>query len=297
MQVITTIAEQRAWTRQQIQADKRIGFVPTMGALHVGHTSLIDQARKENDMVVVSIFVNPTQFDNPEDLEQYPSSKEADLAMCAEHGADVVFYPDAKEIYPQQFCTFVEMVGSLTENLCAISRPGHFRGVCTVVTKLFNIVNPDRAYFGQKDLQQALIITRMVRDLDFGVEVITCPTVRETDGLAMSSRNRRLSAEARQIAGEIPQALDRANALYQAGSTDAMDVITVFSEEMLAHPGVDLDYAQVISIDGFKEVEEVTPGCIFAIAVFVDGVRLIDHTLLGGPMIIAGNVENVESDI
>ena len=287
MEIITSVEAQRAWSRAQIAAGKRIGFVPTMGALHVGHASLIDRARAECDVVVVSIFVNPTQFDNPEDLDQYPVSREGDEALCAEHGADVIFMPEREVLYPQQFSTFVEMVGNLTEQLCAVARPGHFRGVCTVVTKLFNIVRPDAAYFGQKDLQQALIVTRMVRDLDQGVEIVTCPTVREPDGLALSSRNRRLSAEARQTAAEIPRSLDRANAHFQAGTTDAMTLVTVFSEDLLAHPNVEIDYAHVISIDGFVEVEDAGPGCLLAVAVFVDGVRMIDHCLLGGPLIVA----------
>lgn len=283
MEQLKDIAAQRAWTAEQRQAGKRIGFVPTMGALHEGHLALIKQCRESVDVVVVSIFVNPTQFDNPEDLEHYPRQMEDDLISCAGAGVDAVFVPSVEEMYPQGFCTFVEVVGPLQESLCAVSRPGHFRGVCTVVHKLFNIVQPDLAAFGQKDLQQVLFIQRMVSDMAIPTEIMVVPTVREADGLAMSSRNKRLSAESRENAVSIPRGLEKVNQAFLAGERNANKLMTIFAEEILVYENVDMDYADVVSLESLQEVEEADQMSIMAVAVFFDGVRLIDHIHLGGP--------------
>ncbi|MBA3686266.1 MAG: pantoate--beta-alanine ligase [Planctomycetes bacterium] len=285
MRQCPTIADQRAWTREQRQAARTIGFVPTMGALHEGHLTLVRQAKKSCATVVVSIFVNPTQFDRPEDFDKYPNTLAQDLALLEQEGVDAVFLPTKEELYPNGFATFVEVVGPLTDKLCAIARPGHFRGVSTVVAKLFNIVQPDVAVFGQKDLQQVLIVGRMVQDLDIPVRIEVGLTKREPDGLAMSSRNRRLSPAARKVALSLPRALELANRAFKSGEHTSLTLTNCVGEEILTNEGTDLDYADVIKLDGFKEVEFADEGCILAAAVFVDGVRLIDHVMLGGPSI------------
>lgn len=282
MDVIAPVADMRAWSRAQLANGKRIAFVPTMGALHRGHISLIEKARALADAVVVSIYVNPTQFDNPEDLAKYPKTLEADLAMCREAGAAAVWTPETAEMYPDGYCTFVEVVGPLSDKLCAVARPGHFRGVCTVVTKLLAVVRPDVAVFGQKDLQQALIVSRMAGDLNLGAEIVVAPTVRDPDGLAMSSRNRRLSPESRAKALGLPRGLELARQAYRAGQVTSMKLIEIVAEELLVHEGVDIDYCDVVSLKGFAEAEHADDACVLAAAVFVDGVRLIDHVPLAG---------------
>ena len=287
MDVITPIADMRQWSRKALAASQRIAFVPTMGALHRGHLSLIEKAKTLADRVVVSIYVNPTQFDNPEDLAKYPQTLVADLELCRSAGVDAVWTPETREMYPDGYCTFVEVVGPLTDKLCAIARPGHFRGVSTVVTKLLGVVRPDVAVFGQKDLQQALIISRMVGDLNLGTEIVVAPTVRETDGLAMSSRNKRLSPEMRGKALGLPRGLELARQAYELGQTTSLKLIEIVAEELLVHEGVDLDYCDVVSLKGFKEVEIADDSCVLAAAVMVDGVRLIDHVALAGQAIPA----------
>ncbi len=283
MEQFEQIDEQRSWSLAQRQAGKRISFVPTMGALHAGHASLIERAKSEGDVVVVSIFVNPTQFDNPDDLEAYPKQMERDWEVCQSLGVDAVFVPTKEAMFPNGYCTFVEVVGPLQESLCAVSRPGHFRGVCTVVQKLFNIVQPDCAIFGQKDLQQVLIIQRMVSDLSSPVEIIVAPTIREDDGLALSSRNQRLDDESRANAVSVPRGLELANQAFKAGERNSNKLMTAFANEVLMYENVDLDYADVVDLDGFVECEEANDHCILAVAVFFNGVRLIDHIHLGGP--------------
>ncbi len=283
MDQFSTIVDQRAWSRAQRRAGKRVGFVPTMGALHEGHLSLVRQARASSDVVCASIFVNPTQFDRPEDFEKYPSTLDQDLTMLAAAGCDAVFLPTKEDLYPDSYCTFVEMVGPLTDKMCGATRPGHFRGVTTVVTKLFHIVEPDVAVFGQKDLQQALIIGRMVRELNFGLEIQIGPTVREPDGLAMSSRNRRLSPEERRIALTLPRGLELANRLFKAGTRESIKLIEVLGTEVLQEEGTALDYAEIVDLKNFGEVESATDSSVLAAAVFVGEVRLIDHIKLGGP--------------
>lgn len=285
MDVITAIPAMRQWSRQAIAAGARTAFVPTMGALHRGHISLVEKAKGLADRVVVSIYVNPTQFDKPEDLAKYPQTLEADLALCRAAGVDAVWTPQTDEMYPDGYCTFVEVVGPLTDKLCAVARPGHFRGVCTVVAKLLGVVRPDVAVFGQKDLQQALIVSRMVGDLNLGCEIVVAPTVRDPDGLAMSSRNRRLTPAMRGKALGLPRGLELARRAYRAGETTSHKLIEIVAEELLVHEGVDLDYCDVVTLKGFAEAEFADDACVLAAAVFVDGVRLIDHVPLAGEAI------------
>jgi len=283
VQQFTTISEQRSWSRAQRQAGRTVALVPTMGALHAGHLSLVKLARSRCAQVVVSIFINPTQFDRPEDFAKYPMTVEADLALLAAAGVDAVFLPTTEAMYPQGYCTFIEVVGPLTDKLCAVARPGHFRGVATVVTKLFNAVEPDVAVFGQKDLQQVLIVGRLVRDLDLPIEIVVGPTLREADGLAMSSRNSRLTPAGRINARAVPRGLELANRAFNASEHVSMKLTAIVAEEILMHEGTEVDYADVVDMDGFKEVEFATDRCILAVAAFVDGVRLIDHIRLGSP--------------
>jgi len=279
---ILTVKAMQSWSRAQQHAGKRIAFVPTMGALHEGHLSLVRLAKTKADLVVVSIFVNPTQFDRPEDLERYPVSLEADCALLLKEGVDAVYIPDRAGMYPDGFATFVNVVGPLSESLCAMARPGHFRGVTTVVAKLFNAVKPDVAVFGQKDLQQALIVSRMISDLDFDIELVVGPTLREVDGLAMSSRNRRLSPEQRRSALALPRGLEKANRLFQDGERNSVALTTAVSEEILLEPETEVDYADVIKLTGFQETDFADDGSVLAVAAFFGGVRLIDHIHLGG---------------
>ena len=282
MDQFVSAAEMTAWTRARRREGRTIGFVPTMGALHEGHLSLVRQAQRESDLVVASIFVNPTQFDRPEDFEKYPITLEQDLAMLTAAGVAAVYLPTKEQMYRNGYATFVELVGPLTDKLCAVARPGHFRGVATVVAKLFNAVEPDIAVFGQKDLQQVLIVNRMVQDLDLPIRIVVGPTVREPDGLAMSSRNRRLDARHRQVALALPRGLEMANRAFKAGETSSMKLTTILAEELLQHEDTELDYADVVSLDGFSEVDTADERCVMAAAAFVGGVRLIDHVHLGG---------------
>jgi pantoate--beta-alanine ligase len=286
VQQLLTIDDQRAFSKAATLAGKRIGFVPTMGALHAGHISLIAQARAVCDVVVVSIFVNPTQFDKPEDFSAYPITVEEDLKQLLAAGVDAVFMPTKEDMYPNGYCTFVEMVGPLTDKLCGVARPGHFRGVTTIVSKLFHIVQPDVAVFGEKDLQQVLIISRMVKDLDLPIEIIVGKTLREADGLVMSSRNRRLDEVGRAKALALPRGLEMARMSYLAGETNAMKLCEDVYGELLLQEGVAVDYCEVVSLKGFVEKEIADDSCFIAAAAFVDGVRLIDHVHLAGPEIV-----------
>lgn len=285
MDELTTIGAMRTWSRAQRAAGRTIAFVPTMGALHEGHLSLVRQARAAADRVVVSIYVNPTQFDNPDDLAKYPQTLAEDQAKLAAAGVDAVFLPATEQMYPNGYCTFIEIVGPLTDKLCAIARPGHFRGVATVVIKLFHAVEPDVAVFGQKDLQQVMIVNRMVNDLDLPIRVLVGPTVREADGLAMSSRNRRLDAGMRERALSLPRGLERARLAYGQGLSDAMKLCEAVYDECLQHEGVEVDYVEVVSLKGFTTAETADDACVLAAAILVDGVRLIDHVALAGTVL------------
>jgi pantoate--beta-alanine ligase len=253
-----------------------VGLVPTMGALHAGHLSLVAMARRQTDFVVVSIFVNPTQFGPHEDFERYPRSLEQDVAQCAGAGADLVFAPAPAVMYPPGYRTFVEVTG-LQDVLCGPSRPGHFRGVATVVLKLLNQVQPDRAYFGQKDAQQARIIRQLVRDLDVPVEVVIGPTVREADGLALSSRNQYLDADQRRHATVLYRALEEARARVAAGERDATVLRQLLHDRIAATPGAVLDYAEVVDADTLAPLDHLRGPTLLALAVKFGDTRLIDN--------------------
>lgn len=278
-QVATTIAEIRAAVTAKRQSGKTIGFVPTMGALHEGHAALIRAACAASDFVIVSIFVNPTQFGPKEDFAKYPRTLEADQKISTDAGAELIFAPLVEEMYPERSVTFVE-VKELDVELCGPRRPGHFRGVCTVVLKLFNIVQPDVAHFGAKDYQQAQIIRQMVRDLNVAVEVRVEPTVRESDGLAMSSRNRYLSPAERATAPAIYKALQGVRARAQGGEIDVARLESALAAELLAIPGVRLDYARIVTADTLQPLSRLDRPSVAAVAVFLGTTRLIDNLVL-----------------
>jgi pantoate--beta-alanine ligase len=277
MLILNTIKETQEYLKSQMQAGKTIGFVPTMGALHAGHISLIERAKQENDLAACSIFVNPTQFNNPEDLKKYPRTLEKDCEMLAPAGCDVVFAPSPEEMYPSLPILRMDF-GTLETVMEGKFRPGHFNGVGIVVSKLFNIVKPNKAYFGQKDLQQVAVIRRMVQDLSFDLELISCPTLRETDGLAMSSRNTRLSPEARDFAPQIYKALTLAKDKLQAGFSVKEMQITV-NEHFAKFPEFSLEYFEASNFDTLLPIDtKIEDGKnAICIAAFLGGVRLIDN--------------------
>ena len=256
-----------------------VGFVPTMGYLHQGHLSLVRQARAENPTMVVSIFVNPTQFGPHEDFTSYPRDTERDLARLEKEKTDVVFMPSAPEVYPPDFSSWVE-VGRVTERLEGASRPGHFRGVTTVVAKLFNIVQPTRAYFGQKDAQQAVVIRKMVADLDMNLKVITRPTVREPDGLALSSRNAYLNPKERRAALVLSQALKLARQLWSGGGKDAQHLRQEMTGLIQREPLASIDYVSIADAETLEELDEVKPPALVSMAVRIGKTRLIDNVVL-----------------
>ena len=274
MKVTTTVLETRQLVKEWKKEGKSIGLVPTMGFLHEGHASLIARARKENDIVVVSDFVNPTQFGPNEDLEAYPRDFERDSALCESLGADLIFHPEPEEMYHDP-CAFVS-IDTLSETLCGKTRPIHFKGVCTVVSKLFHIVAPDRAYFGQKDAQQLAIIKKMVLDLNFDVEVVGCPIVREEDGLAKSSRNTYLSAEERRAALCLSKAVKKGQELIQAGCS-AEDVLAPMRAIIEAEPLSKIDYVSMVDALTMQPVEKVEKDVLVAMAVYIGKTRLIDN--------------------
>lgn len=279
MRVVKTIEEVReqvkAWKREGL----RVGLVPTMGFLHEGHKSLIVKAVEENDRVVVSDFVNPTQFGPKEDLASYPRDIERDAKLCEEAGADLIFHPEPEEMYAPDYCTFVDMDG-LTKGLCGKTRPTHFRGVCSVVAKLFSIVAPDNAYFGQKDAQQLAVIRRMVRDLNFDIRIVACPIIREEDGLAKSSRNTYLNAEERVAALVLSRALNKGKALVESGELSAAKVKDVIMEELCKEPLARVDYVEVVDADSIEPVKELKGNILVAIAVYIGKTRLIDNFIM-----------------
>ncbi len=259
--------------------DRTIGFVPTMGALHEGHLSLIRKARKENDIVAVSIFVNPTQFGPKEDFKRYPRPIRKDIVLCCKEKVDFIFYPKVKDLYPQGFKTFVT-VEQLSNVLCGKSRPGHFRGVATVVTKLFNIVNPDIAYFGQKDTQQAIIIKRLVCDLNIPVKIKVMPIIREKDGLALSSRNIYLNQQERKDALVLFRSLNLAKDLLKEGERDAGRVINSMRKLIKQRKSAKIDYISIVDPKDLKPVKRILNGCLIALAVWMGKTRLIDNTIV-----------------
>ena len=265
------------WLRRELA--EPVGFVPTMGYFHEGHLSLVRHARAENSTVVVSIFVNPTQFGPQEDFGSYPRDPQRDLAMLEEEKTDVVFMPSVAEMYPPQFNSWVE-VGKVTERLEGASRPGHFKGVTTVVAKLFNIVQPTRAYFGQKDAQQAIVIKQMVADLNMNLEVVTLPTVREPDGLAMSSRNTYLNPQERQAAVVLYQALNLAQQLWAQGGKNAQTIRQQMTALIQQEPLADIDYVSIANTETLNELDKVNLPALVSLAVKIGKTRLIDNVVL-----------------
>jgi len=276
VKVADTIADMK---QERRHLPEPVGFVPTMGYLHAGHLSLVSQARRENVSVVVSIFVNPTQFGPQDDFTRYPRDTESDLSLLEKEKVDIVFMPSAEEMYPPRGSSWVEVSG-VTEPLEGTFRPGHFRGVTTVVAKLFNIVEPQKAYFGQKDAQQAMVIRKMVADLNMNLEVITLPTVREPDGLAMSSRNTYLDPKQRQAATVLYKALTLARELYASGEKDASKVRSSMSKLIRQEPLASIDYLSVADSVTLEELERVKPLSLVSMAVKIGGTRLIDNIIL-----------------
>ena len=277
MRVVNSKDEMRRACRN---SERPIGLVPTMGALHDGHQSLVDRARADSETVAVSIFVNPTQFAEGEDFTEYPRDLDADLDLLGRHGADLVFVPDITEIYPPGFDTWVN-VGPIAVRLEGAARPGHFRGVATVVAKLFGIVQPERAYFGQKDGQQTVVVRKMAEDLDLGVEIVVLPTVRETDGLAMSSRNVRLSPEQRRAASVVYRALSSGLASWTQGETSASKIRATVRQLLDVEPLLDsVDYVSLASPEILEELEQAEQRAMLSTAVNMGAVRLIDNLIL-----------------
>ena len=277
---VTTSGELRERTAQARAAGKLIGLVPTMGALHDGHLSLIRRARAECGFVVVTIFVNPTQFPPGEDFERYPRDLAGDEAKARAAGADLIFAPPTSEVYPPDDSTFVEVTGPLVECLCGPHRPGHFRGVTTVCARLFNLVGPDRAYFGEKDYQQLLVIKQMVRDLHFPLAVVPVPTVREPDGMAMSSRNSYLSPEERKAATALHRALSRAEEQVKQGERSAAALLAGVKEMIASEPLVSLQYAELREAETLDALTALDRPAVLAVAAFVGKARLIDNVVI-----------------
>lgn len=278
MKIVGTVKEVREQVKEWKKQGLSVGFVPTMGYLHEGHKSLMDAARKGNDKVVVSIFVNPMQFGPTEDLATYPRDLDHDAALCESAGVDLIFHPEAEEMYEKDFCSFVDMTG-LTEGLCGKTRPIHFRGVCTVVNKLFNIVTPDHAYFGQKDGQQLAVIKRMVRDLNMDIEIVGCPIIREEDGLAKSSRNTYLSHEERKAALILSKTVALGKELAKT-EKDANKVVEAMKKNIETEPLAKIDYVEAVDALSMAPVEKLEGTCMLAMAVYIGKTRLIDNTLI-----------------
>ena len=282
MKIATTIAEVRAQVREWKQQGLPVGLVPTMGYLHEGHASLVKTSVQQCDRTVASVFLNPTQFGPGEDLETYPRDFEHDCALLTECGCDMVFHPEVSEMYPDGFATFVEVQSEMPRQLCGKTRPIHFRGVCTVVSKLFNIVTPDKAFFGQKDAQQLAIIRRMVLDLSMGIEIVGCPIIREADGLAKSSRNTYLSAEERKAALVLSRAVKLGQELVRNGEKNADAIVNAMRALIEQEPLARIDY--VSAVDGLTllPVHEINGGELIAMAVYIGKTRLIDNFSVEG---------------
>jgi pantoate--beta-alanine ligase len=278
------IIQTRSDLRKKLDASRAngrsVGLVPTMGFLHAGHLPLIRRARQENDVVVVSVFVNPTQFGPLEDLEAYPRDARRDAELMAAENVDLAFFPDVEEIYPRGFGTYVTVEGTITRVLCAKSRPTHFRGVTTVVSKLFHLVAPDRAYFGQKDAQQVAVIRQMVRDLDFGVKIVVCPIIREADGLAMSSRNANLSPRHRADAVVLSRSMEEARRMIAGGERDPAAVIRRMESCIRSVPHAQIDYVAVVDAHTLTDMEMLKGDILIAVAVKFGATRLIDNICL-----------------
>lgn len=278
MQIIKMIDEVRKIVKQWKREGLTVGLVPTMGYLHEGHKSLIERAVKENDRVVVSDFVNPTQFAPNEDFESYPRDIDADAQLCESAGASIIFNPEPEEMYTDAL-TFVDM-NKITKVLCGKTRPIHFSGVCTVVSKLFNIVTPDRAYFGQKDAQQLCVIRKMVKDLNFDIEIVGCPIIREADGLAKSSRNTYLSADERKAALCLSRSLAMGKEIIESGEKDAKKIVAKIKNEIEKEPAAKIDYVEIVDFNFLETIETVKKPLLCAMAVYIGKTRLIDNFIL-----------------
>jgi pantoate--beta-alanine ligase len=281
MLTLISAAEVTAASKEARRAGKRIGFVPTMGALHEGHLSLIRTARAQSDVVIASVFVNPKQFGPNEDFSRYPRDPERDSSMLAAEKTDYLFLPSVDEMYPPDESTWVTVEG-ITDKLDGRSRPGHFRGVTTVVAKLFNIVQPDLAFFGQKDAAQVAIVNKMVRDLNFDMRIVVCPIVREPDGLAMSSRNAYLTPEQRKQATVLSRALMRVQSLVDRGEASSARLLVAGTQVMAEEPAVKLDYFEIVNRETLDPLSDVSRGALVAVAAFVGNTRLIDNILVSG---------------
>lgn len=282
MNIVSSVSEVRAQVKEWRRLGLSVGLVPTMGYLHEGHKSLIVRAVAENDRVVVSDFVNPIQFGPTEDLASYPRDIEADARLCEAAGAHLIFHPRPEDMYEPDFCTYVDMK-VLTEGLCGKNRPTHFRGVCTVVSKLFHIVAPDRAYFGQKDAQQLAVIRRMVRDLNFDIQIVGCPIVREEDGLAKSSRNTYLNAEERKAAVVLSRAVFLGRSMMEKGEKSAAAVLAAMKACIESEPLARIDYVEMVDADSMQPVEQAQGPVLCAMAVYIGKTRLIDNFMFEGP--------------
>jgi pantoate--beta-alanine ligase len=279
MKVARTIESVRRLVKAARKAGRKISFVPTMGALHIGHISLIEAAKKDCDFVVVSIFVNPTQFGPNEDFAKYPRPIKADLKMCRKAGVDVVFAPTPHEIYPSENLTWVN-VEKLSEPLCGKFRPGHFRGVATVCAKLFNIVTPDIAYFGRKDAQQAIVIKKMVADLNMPLKIVVCPTVREKNGLAISSRNQYLTVQQKKDAASIYKSLQKCRQMIKQGGRDTKKIIAEMRKVLKQIPSVEIQYVSIVDAETLRNIDKVAGKVLVAVAVKIGSTRLIDNIFL-----------------
>ncbi len=279
MRIVERISDLKAVIRDQKQRSKTIGFVPTMGYLHEGHISLVKASKRDNDFTVMSIFVNPAQFGPSEDFSRYPRDMERDSKMAEDAGVDVIFAPAVDEIYPSGYKTYVD-VEDITGILCGKSRPGHFKGVTTVVNKLFNLVEPDRAYFGQKDAQQAIVIGKMVKDLNLNLEIVVCPIIREKDGLAMSSRNVYLSREERESALVLSRSLAEAAEMVRKGERDPLKVIGYLKDRIGAQQAADIDYVELVDAGNLDEVRRIEGKVLIALAVRFGRTRLIDNVVM-----------------
>ncbi len=282
MIIATTIAQVRAQVAAWKEEGLTVGLVPTMGYLHEGHASLVDEAVRQCDRVVASDFVNPTQFGPNEDLEAYPRDFDRDCALLEEHGCAMVFHPAVEEMYAPGAATYVEILSDMPKQLCGKTRPIHFRGVCTVVSKLFNIVTPDKAFFGQKDAQQLAIIRQMVRDLSYGIEIVGCPIVREADGLAKSSRNTYLSEAERQAALVLSESVFLGQKMVAEGETDANKIVAAMTEHIQAQPLAKIDYVSAVDGVTMDPVDRIAGTVLVAMAVYIGKTRLIDNFIVEG---------------
>lgn len=282
MIIATTIAQVRAQVAAWKKEGLTVGLVPTMGYLHEGHASLVDEAVRQCDRVVASDFVNPTQFGPNEDLEAYPRDFDRDCALLEEHGCALVFHPAVEEMYAPGAATYVEILSDMPKQLCGKTRPIHFRGVCTVVSKLFNIVTPDKAFFGQKDAQQLAIIRQMVRDLSYGIEIVGCPIVREADGLAKSSRNTYLSEAERQAALVLSESVFLGQKMVAEGETDANKIVAAMTEHIQAQPLAKIDYVSAVDGVTMDPVDQIAGTVLVAMAVYIGKTRLIDNFIVEG---------------